>query len=277
MRAATALIAAALMAGTASHARADFCDVTDHVQVSVGGMAAELVTQASLVPESVGAGASVDFESLFNIPGNKQAVRLDGYWRFAERHYVDFGYVQFNRSGSRAIDEDVTWGDFTFQAGAFVTATFDTRFPYAAYRYDFLHEDKVKISGTAGISYMRVAPSLSATGNVTGPEGPVSGEVDEGTDIQFPVPLVGLRLDWVLRDRLFAEFYVRLFRLDAGSFNGGMRESSARLKWHFTKHVGAALGLDSTTLRIKDYEKNGNDLKFLYDISGASVYLTTAF
>ena len=277
MRAAMAFFAAALVVGVASPARAEFGGVPDRFQVSAGGTAAELVTQASLVPESVGAGAAVDFESLFNIPGDKQALRLDGFWHYSDRQYIDFGYVQFNRSGSRESDEDVACGDFNFSAGAFVIATFDTRFPYAAWRYDFLQEDKVKISGTAGISYMRVAPRLEATGDVTGPEGPVSGQVNEGVELQFPVPLVGLRLDWVLRERLFAEFFVRLFRLDAGSFNGGMRESSARLKWHFTEHFGAALGVDSTTLRIKDYEKNGNKLKFLYDVSGASLYLTTAW
>ena len=122
MRALGGILAAALLAGVASPARADFGDVPDHIQVSLGGTAADLVTSASLVPESVGAGASIDFESLFNIPGNKQAARLDGFWRFGERHYLDFGYVQFNRSGSREIDENVNWGDFTFDAGAFVTA-----------------------------------------------------------------------------------------------------------------------------------------------------------
>ncbi|HEX5043496.1 MAG TPA: hypothetical protein VFV75_11355 [Candidatus Polarisedimenticolaceae bacterium] len=274
MRAATALMAAAFLV---SPAMAEFGGVPDRFQVSLGGMAAELVTQATLAPEDLGTGAAVDFESLFNIPGSKQAARLDGFWHFKPRQSIDFGYVQFNRSGSREIDEDVTWGDFTFSAGAFVTATFDTRFPYAAWRWDFLQEDKVKISGTAGLSYMRVEATLDADGGVTGPEGPVTGTVNEGVSVQFPVPLVGLRLDWALRDRLFAELYTRFFRLDAGTFNGGMREASARLKWHFTEHVGAAIGMDSTTLRIKNYEKNGKDLKFIYDISGASAYLTLAF
>ena len=213
------------MLAAAVPARADFGDVPDRVQISIGGTAAELVTQGTLTSEDVGAGAAIDFEGLFNIPGSKSAGRLDGFWRFGERHYLDFGYVQFNRSGSREINEDVAWGDFTFQAGALVTATFDSQFPYAAYRYDFLHEDRVKISGSAGISYMEIAPSLSATGNVTGPNGPVSGSVEEGTNVQFPVPLIGLRLDWVLRDRLSVETFTRFFRLDADSFNGGMREA----------------------------------------------------
>jgi hypothetical protein len=247
------------------------------VQVSIGGTAAELVTQGSLTPLDGGTGIAIDFEGLFNIPGDKQAARLDGFWHFGERHYLDFGYVQFNRSGSREIEEDVEWGDVTFQAGAFVTATFDSQFPYAAYRYDFLHEDRVKISGSAGISYMEIAPSLSATGNVTGPSGPISGSVNEGDSVQFPVPLVGLRLDWVLRDRLSVEMFARFFRLDAADFNGGMRESSARLKWHFTKHVGAALGYDSTTLRIKEYESDDARMKFIYEVTGASAFLTLAF
>ena len=277
MRAGGAILAAALLAGAALPARADFGGVPDHVQLSLGGTAAELVTQGSLTPANGGTGVAIDFEGLFNIPGDKQAARLDGFWRFGERHYLDFGYVQFNRSGSRQIDEDVTWGDFNFQAGAFVTATFDSNFPYAAYRYDFLHEDKVKISGSAGVSFMEIAPTLAATGNVTGPEGPVSGAVSEGDSVRFPVPLVGLRVDWALRDRLSVEMFTRFFRLNAASFNGGMREASARLKWHFTQHVGAALGYDSTTLRIKEYETDDKKLKFIYEVTGVSGYLTLAF
>lgn len=268
-----------VVAGFASTTRADaaFGDIPDRVQLMLGGTAAELATGASLTSDAIGAGTAIDFESLFDIPGSDQAVRLDGYWRMTGRSYLDFGYVQFNRSGSRQLTEDVTWGDYTLQSGALVTGAFDSRFPYLAYRYDFLQEDKVRISGSAGLSYLSLEPSLSGNGGVIGPDGPITGAYELKESVSFPVPLVGMRLDWVLHRRLTTEWFVRFFRINAAGFNGGMRESSVRLKWHFSKNVGAALGFDSTSIDIKEFDTGDATAKFNYDITGVSLYLTLAF
>ena len=109
---------------------------------------------------------------------------------------------------------------------------------------------------------MAIAPSLTATGSVTGPSGPISERSTEGTSFQFPVPLVGLRLDWVLRDRLSVETFSRLFRLDADTFDGGMREATTRLKWHFTRHVASAVGSTPPACASTEYEKDDAHLKF---------------
>ena len=73
-------------------------------------------------------------------------------------------------------------------------ALFDTSFPYAAWRYDFLQLEQVRISGSAGINYLTIEAGLKAEGNVTDPNGvAVSGEVDESFDLAVPVPQVGHR------------------------------------------------------------------------------------
>ena len=54
-------------------------------------------------------------------------------------------------------------------------------------------------------------------------------------------------------------------------------QGAIRMKWHFTKNVGAALGVDTTTVRLKEYETEDYKAKFNYQISGVSAYLTLGF
>jgi hypothetical protein len=273
------VLAFALLAVSAlAPAHAEFGDVPDRFRIIIGGTSADFVTQGALTYEPAGSGVMINFEDLFDIPVSEEDLRLEGFWRMTERAYLDFGFVEFNRTGSKELVQDVVWGEYTLAEGSFVAATWNSRFPYAAYRYDFLHEDKVKISGSAGISYVRIAPMLEADGGVTGPSGPVTGHFEKGESIEFPVPLLGLRIDWAIVNRLELQTYVRLFYLSYEDvLKGGMRESTMRLQWHFTKHVGAAVGYDSTIVRLKEYDTGDYDAKFSYDISGFSAYLTFAF
>src|SRR6185295_12305212 len=120
----------------------------------------------------------------------------------------DFGYLELNRSGSRIIDQDVEWGDFTFNAGGKVTASFKSDFPYVAWRYAFLDLPQVRISGSAGIVYLTIEASLLADGTVdTTP--PTSGLVDEEVSASVPVPQLGLQIDWNISKRLAVLLYSR--------------------------------------------------------------------
>ncbi len=63
--------------------------------------------------------------------------------------------------------------------------------------------EQVRISGSAGIDYLGLGVSLMANGMVTDLNGvPITGSVDEKVNIAFPVPQLGLQLDWALTKRL---------------------------------------------------------------------------
>ena len=129
------LAALALMV-TAAPAHAEMPgDVPERFRFEVGGYAVDAFTEGSLSSSTAGIGATVNFEDIFDLPSNTQVLSFAGTWKVAKRQYIDFGYVQIRRVGSKEIDEDVDWGDFVFQTGAEVGALFDTSFPYAAWRY----------------------------------------------------------------------------------------------------------------------------------------------
>ena len=231
------IAAAVIVAGAALcppvHADDFAGDVPDRVWIDVGGSANDVSTDVALRGPN-GVGATINFEDIFDLPGNKTTARMFGTVRVSDkRSWFDFGYVSIDRTGSRVLDADVTFGDYTFQEGAEVAARFSTQFIYAAYRYDFLHEDKIRISGSVGMTWIRLKTGLIADGAfVLDPDGATvgGGVFNKNASVGAPVPMVGLNLDWALTRRLVLRTYSRFFKLNLDKFNGGLGEAGFRLR-----------------------------------------------
>jgi hypothetical protein len=277
-RAARIAVLCAVLAGVAPAAFAAMPgDRADTFRFSIGGMAADSFTEAALSSSSAGIGATIDFEDVFDLPVNKKVGRLAGYWHYVPRQFFDFGFVEISRTGEKSLEQDVEWGDFTFGATTDMETKFRTRFPYAAWRYSFLNLEQVRISGSAGISYLGLLASLEGNGNITGPSGPVAGSVKEEESIDFPVPLLGLQIDWALNKQLMVEMYIRTLYINGFGLRGGISENALRMHWYYAKHFGVAGGIDKESIDIKEYKDGDKEARFRYEVSGFSFYLDFAF
>jgi hypothetical protein len=274
------LLASVLGVAGTTPARAEVPgDVPDKVRISIGGMAANAYTDAALGSTTAGIGASVNFEDIFDLPESKNTWRFELNWRLNKRQFLDFGYLELNRSGSRVLEQDINWGDFVFQANGKVTATFDTNFPYLAWRYSFIDLPQVRISGSAGIDYVTLSAGLKASGNVTDKSGTlVSGEVEEKVSVGAPVPQIGLQFEWAMTKRLAMLVYVRqIYVNNIEGINGGIGEVAARMHWWYAKHAGISGGLDKESIDLKSYESGDTRARFRYEVRGLSFYLNFAF
>ncbi len=278
------LAAAVLLVGGASWyaVRADdFAgDVPDRVWIDAGWSINQLTTDASMTGKK-GVGVAVNFEDVLGLNENRSTFRMLGRVRISpKRRWIDFGYVDITRSRSKVLDRDVTFGDYTFQAGGEVTSKFDTQFIYVAFAYDFLHEEKVRISGSAGLTAIRFSTGVAGQANfVLDPDGnPVTTDVDRAGSATAPVPMVGLNLDWALTKRLVARGYMRFFKLNLSEFDGGLYENGVRLNWYFVKKFGLGVGFDKSDLRIDELKVGqGNVAKANYTVTGLGIYATLAF
>jgi hypothetical protein len=251
--------------------------VPDKIQVDLGGTFANLDTNFGVTSSNAGVGAIVSLEDVMNLGTTQSTWRIDGNWRFTERQHLDFGYFQYNRTGSRVNPETFTWGEYTFNEGNTLDGKLDSSFTYAAYRYDFLSEPRVRISGSAGVSYIDMSPSLSGTGTVGTPDGEQTGTFSTSTSLKLPVPLLGLQLNWALGKQWEIQWFARFLFINMPDLSGGVSESTLRGKWHFTKHLGAALGYDREEITLRRYKNGDQVLKGGYSIRGWSAYLTMAF
>lgn len=253
----------------------------DHWRLDIGGYRADAFTEASLASTDSGLGGVINFEDLFNMPSTRNVFTAAATWHMLTRQYLDFGYVALNRGGENVIDQDITWGDKVIKAGGDVSTQFRTQFPYAAWRYDFLQVDKVRISGSAGISYLGIKTALAASGNITDindPNGPpVAGSLDRDFSINFPVPQMGLQLDWAVSRSLALRMYTRTLYIDVSSFRGGVSSRVVRLYWYITKHFGLSGGLEQQSIDIKQYVSGDAKMRLRYEITGLAGYLSFAF
>jgi hypothetical protein len=253
-------------------------DVPDRWRFSLGGIAADTYTDAGLGSTTAGIGASINFEDIFGLPDSKSTWRVEANWHFKKRQYLDFGYFELNRSGSRVIQENVEWGDFIFQTGGEVSADFKSNFPYVAWRYDFLQLPEVRISGSAGLNYLGLESGLQADGSFVTQGGVTqSGVVEERVSVAAPVPQIGLQLDWALTKRLAVKMYVRQIYINIDNINGGIGETALRLHWWCAKHFGISGGLDKESIDLKEYTSGDTKARFRYEVRGFSFYFNLAF
>jgi hypothetical protein len=159
-----------------------------------------------------------------------------------------------------------------------VTAGFNTEFSYAAWRYDFLQLEQVRISGSAGIDYLGLSANVAANGGVLDPNGvPVTGAVDEEISLNFPVPQLGLQLDWALTKRLALKFYNRLIYVNFSGIDGSIGQTAVRFYWYFSRHAGVNLGIDKYSIDLKKYTSGDTSARFRYEVQGPSLYFNFAF
>ncbi len=276
------LLTAALLAlvPAATPLAAEFStDVPNKVKFAFGGMAANAYTDAGLGSTTAGIGASINFEDIFDLPGDKSVFRFELNWHMNKRQFLDFGYLELNRSGSRILEETVDWGDFEFRAGAQMTASFKSSFPYVAWRYSFLDLPQVRISGSAGLVYLTLEAALSGSGQVFDQNGlPVTGVVNEDVSASVPVPQLGLQLDWNISRRLAVLLYSRqIYVNDIAGATGGIGETAMRMTWWYTKHAGITGGLDKESIDLKRYEDGDTQARFRYEVRGFALYFNFAF
>jgi hypothetical protein len=123
-----------------------------------------------------------------------------------------------------------------------------------------------------------IESGLKANGNVLDQDGNlVSGEVDERGDVSFPVPLIGLQLDWKLTKRTAIKMAVHTLHINYHNFEGGIRQSALLYEWYITRHFGIGGGFVSYNISIERYETGDYTARFEYDVDGPELYLKLAF
>jgi hypothetical protein len=96
-------------------------------------------------------------------------ARFDGYWRFADRHRIYFGYYNLDRSASKVLDHDIGpinipgHGEYTINTGSNINIDAKWEVFILGYTYSFYKTDSLEFAGLVGLNVAQLGTQLSGT------------------------------------------------------------------------------------------------------------------
>jgi hypothetical protein len=230
----------------------DFNLIKQKGQVSLGTFLNNSALKIRVDGEA-GQGTNIDWGNTF---GDKDVTRfrLDGVYRFNERHHLRVMYTDYSRQTSRTLDEDIVWRDDVLLAGSTATAKNSFTIIEAAYEYAFKHSDDMELAGTFGLHYTTFAATIS--GDVQTPGGGAGGTIGGKASVGAPLPVFGLRGMWRLGRDFYLDAQAQYFALAIDNIDGSLLNYRAAVTWQPKKHLGIGVGYDSFNVDVKVDKEN---------------------
>ncbi|HMN43319.1 MAG TPA: hypothetical protein PKE27_02030 [Povalibacter sp.] len=262
------------LAGFASAGHADpLWPLDDKFNVSLGVFFLDTETTMRLDGDAGRVGTEVNFGRELGLKSGDR-FRIDGYWRFFDRHKLRFMYFDSKEGNTRTINRDIEFGDTTFPLNVEVRTDIKVEIFELAYEYSFLKRDNLELSGTIGLHNLSVKAGLHADASSNAGLGGL--DLEEAADGDGPLPVVGLRGLWALNDHFYFDAQVQFFAVKFDNYDGNLQDYKLSFNWQPFEHFGVGLGYNdfSTRLDVDEEHFNGK-LRFNYD--GPLLFVTGAF
>jgi hypothetical protein len=247
--------------------------------LNFGYFFASLDSSFRLGETNLGVGVGVDVEELLGLDTSDQSWRIDAGYRFGKtrRHKVEFGWLKFDRTGTKTLDEVVEippeLGGGTAGPGQ-VTSIFNFDIFKLKYEYSFVFDKRADLNLGIGLFVMPIEFGILGT---------VGGVGDAGVqeEITAPLPVVGLGFDFAITPKWFIRQQMDLFYLEIGDFAGGIADINLALEWLPWKHFGFGLGLESMRVKVEAKGSDYPGVDFKGDVEftyfGAQLYVKAFF
>lgn len=204
-----------------------------------------------VILSSMGTGAGVSFEKSLGGDTTDSVVRIDGYYRFNDRHRLEFGSFTVDRDGITNLAVELIIGDETFMANETITSNIKYTITKVGYAYSFYHSPQVELSLVAGlnitdydVSYRNDDSSKSGASGVTA-----------------PLPLFGLNMSYAFSPKWSVHFLSEAFYIDIeDSLKGTLLNSEFTIEYKAFKNfaIGAGTTRVSTDLDVNDDDWQGS-------------------
>ena len=244
---------------------------------SIGAFVVSTDTKARLNGTS-STNSDIDFDHTFGKASDSTRGRADALWRITPTHHLRFLYFDNTVDRSRAIDRNVEWGDYTFQAGAVVESQVKFKIIEAAYEYAFMRRPDFELAGSLGVHYMDLQMRLSGVATLTNANGTVSQAAvatREGS-APLPLPVIGMRAGWAVAPQWFLEGQGQFFKAKIGDVDGRITDLRASATWMFSQNLGIGMGYNRF-ITTADVEKTSFNGQARIGYSGLQLFATGTF
>ena len=217
----------------------------------------------------LGIGANVDLTSTLGVNTSTDAFRLDGLYRFNERHAIGLSYYRVGLSGEKSLNQQILINDQTIGVGAGTQTSLSFNTYRLLYNYSFYRNDKVELGVSPGLYMMQTKFNFAAQGTINGA---VATSTIVKEQVTLPLPSIGLVANYNISPKLQFQSRYDIFYLTIGDYTGAMFEFYAGLEYRLHKHFAMGAAFDRLQAGLKGSGEQGFNVNFSYNL--AYVYAT---
>jgi hypothetical protein len=194
-------------------------------------------------------GTPVDLEADLGLDTSDTVFRLDGYYRFNDKHRIDISAFDLSRTSTKTIAKEIDWNGTIYPINTTVKGEFDLNIYKVAYTWAFMRRDKGYLGVTGGLYIADIGTLLSAA-NIA--------DRDGGT-VTAPLPVVGLRGEYQISDKWSFRASGEIFSLNYQDYDGSLTDFYAGVDYKLFKHASIGLGVNSVKidLDVQSTDLNG--------------------
>jgi opacity protein-like surface antigen len=246
--------------------------IREKFSISGGLLFGSHSTTARLDSETLGVGPEIDFEDLLGFDADTRNARLDAFIRLGKRHQIRLGYISLSRTATLNINEEIQWGDEVIGINETVASQLSLNMMPVNYRFSFVRSERVDWGASIGFFTMFTKAGLAA-----------SGEREESSSINLPLPVLGTDVDWAIAPKLFLTGGLEVFTISIAGVSGNWSEFRGGVEYYVLDNIAVGGGYRSINLEVDSTgeigEGTGIDTKLFFDygFKGPQVYVTVSF
>ena len=165
---------------------------------------------------SGGIGGGISFSDDLGGDTSDRIPRIDGYYRFNDKHRFDFSAFSISRSGLKTLALQLEIGDEIYQASETLSSEIKYSIIRLGYAYSFYRSPGVELSFSAGLNVTRYDFRYSL----------VNGDKSDSSGVTSPLPVFGLHMSYLMSPKWSLIYVAEYFfieidnKLDGTLFNG---------------------------------------------------------
>ena len=245
---------------------ADAAAQDEKLSVSLGVFLTSRDSETRIDGQIPDSGTPVDLENDLGFDKSDTVFRVDGYYRFNDKHRIDASVFDLSRSASKQIEGEIDWNDTVYPIDTVVNASLDLSVYKLAYTWSFMRRDNGYLGVTGGLYVADIGTSLSAEANALSSSGGVTA----------PLPVFGLRGQYDISEKWSLRGSAEIFALEYNDYSGSLYDVYAGLDYQVSDHVAVGVGLNSVRIDVGVDKANlSGDLDWQYD--GGLIFLKFDF
>jgi len=214
----------------------------------------------------LGIGTNIDLTNTLGVDSSTDAFRLDGLYRFNDRHAIGLSWYRVGLSGTKSLNEQININDQTIAAGASTTTSLNFNIWRLLYNYSFYRNDKVELGVSPGLYMMQTKFNFAAQGTITSPTTGTFSSTSVNEQLTLPLPSIGLVANFNITPKLQFQSRYDFFYLTINNYTGSMFEFYAGLEYRLMKHFAMGAAFDRLTAELRGSGNQGFNINFSYNL-----------